>query len=252
MDGDGIGDVVVLSTGVGYTAGGTTVSVKSPGDAASFSTKVRRLSTNQYVTSGTVNGDYLGPVEDGLAIESLGYGQTVREYFNDDGSGHSPIIGWAYDGIPIYGPYGFEDIDDIQSGSKRMESSYILDAARVYNRPSITTWPAGSFIDDYYYNDSGDLDEHGGRFAKTPDFTDGVYAYYASVDLNQVPQFPYYIGDTYRGFAVTENTVTGEKIRQTTYDFENSKLVRNTFPYKMFGDGASSVSYTHLTLPTKA
>ena len=21
---------------------------------------------------------------------------------------HSPIIGWAYDGLPIYGPYGYE------------------------------------------------------------------------------------------------------------------------------------------------
>mgnify|MGYP003148165287 CR=1 FL=1 len=247
MDGDGIGEVVVLSTGVGYTAGGTTVSVKSPGDAASFSTKVRRLATNQFETMHTglsiKEGEYLGPVEDGLAVESLGYGVSTRQIFDDkEENGHSPIIGWAYDGIPIYGPWGFTDVDDSQSTAKRLESGYVLDANRVYNRPSLATWPAGSFIEDYYYNASGDLDEHNGRFAKTPDFPNGIYAYYATIDntgQNANPVFPYYIGDTYRGFPIQVNTVSGEKIKQTTFDFENSQLVRNTFPYKMFGDGAS-------------
>ena len=238
MDGDSIGSVIVISSGIGYTAGGTTVSVKSPGDAATFSTRVRRLSTNQYATSGTTNGEYLGPVEDGLAVESIGYGKTIRESFNDNGGGHSPIIGWAYDGIPIYGPYGFDDIDDIQSSSRKLLTSYKLDSTRVYNRPSTADWPAGSFIEDYYYDTSGDLDEHNGRFAKTPDFPNGIYAYYASVDVNNDPQYPYYIGDTFRGSPIRINTVAGEKIKQTTFDFENSKLVRNTFPYKMFGEGA--------------
>ena len=85
---------------------------------------------NKYKTSGTLNGDYLAPVEDGLAIESVAYGATVRNAFNDDGTGHSPIIGWAYDGNPIYGPYGLTDIDDIQSSARRMVTSYELDPTR--------------------------------------------------------------------------------------------------------------------------
>ena len=238
MDGSEILDVKVLSQGAGYASSTTTVSVKAPGDSATFSTRVRRLVGNKYSTSGTSNGDYLAPVEDGLAVESVAYGATVRNYFNDDGSGHSPIVGWSYDGYPIYGPYGLSDIDDIQSSSRRMKTSYKLDANRVTNRPSTSEYEAGFFIEDYYYDASGDLDEHNGRFCKTPDFQEGTYAYFATVDNVLIPEFPYYIGDTYRGFPLKVNTVSGEKIRQTNYSFETSKLVRNTHPYKMFGDGA--------------
>ena len=238
MVGQELSDVVVLSEGLGYPQT-STVTVKQPGDSATFSTKVRRLVGNKYFTSTTENGDYLAPVEDGLAIESVAYGATVRNTFNDDGTGHSPIIGWAYDGMPIYGPYGFNDIDDIQSSSKRLESSYIIDASGVENRPSVSDFPEGFFVEDYVYNSSGDLDEHNGRFTKTPEFENGIYAYFATIDSNGKPVFPYYVGDTYRGFPIRVNTVAGEKIKQNNFDFENSDLVRNTFPYKMFGDGAS-------------
>ena len=95
---------------------------------------------------------------------------------------------------------------------------------------------------------SGNLDEHNGRFCKTPDFEEGVYAYFATVDEFLLPEFPYYIGETYRGIPLKVNTVPGEKIKQSNYDFENSKLIRNTFPYKMFGDG---VSYDFVYQPYK-
>ena len=33
----------------------------------------------------------------------VGYSTQIGENtFGDDGSGHSPLIGWAYDGNPIY------------------------------------------------------------------------------------------------------------------------------------------------------
>ena len=31
---------------------------------------------------------------------------------------HSPIIGWAYDGNPIYGPFGYSDPNNINSHLK--------------------------------------------------------------------------------------------------------------------------------------
>ena len=238
MNGEEISDVIVLSEGLGYPDT-STVTVKQPGESATFSTKVRRLVGNKFFTSTNEEGDYLAPVEGGLAIESVAYGATVRNVFNDDGSGHSPIIGWAYDGIPIYGPYGFDVSDDIQSSSRRMESSYSLNASKVENRPSTAEFPEGFFIEDYYYDAAGDLDVHNGRFTKTPEFENGIYAYFASVDSFGKPKFPYYIGDTYRAIPLRVNTVSGEKIKQNNFDFENSDLVRNTFPYKMFGDGAS-------------
>ena len=37
------------------------------------------------------------------------YGRCLRELLGDDGTGHSPIIGYAADGYPIYGPYEAAD-----------------------------------------------------------------------------------------------------------------------------------------------
>ncbi len=37
---------------------------------------------------------------------------------------HSPIIGWANDGLPIYGPYGYATAADATSGIRRMVSGF--------------------------------------------------------------------------------------------------------------------------------
>lgn len=39
---------------------------------------------------------------------------------------HSPILGWAFDGHPIYGPYGYSDPMNPSSGIRRMRSGYVL------------------------------------------------------------------------------------------------------------------------------
>jgi hypothetical protein len=39
-----------------------------------------------------------------------------------------------------------------------------------------------------------DLDEYNGRFCITPEFPDGIYAYFVTVDADGTPAFPYYIG----------------------------------------------------------
>ena len=96
-----------------------------------------------------------------------------------DNSFHSPILGWAYDGNPIYGPYGFGNIDG--SGSiRRMESGYKL-VTTATNRPDYTTFPNGFFVNDYIFTGDGDLDESNGRFCVTPDFPNGVYAYFCTI-----------------------------------------------------------------------
>jgi hypothetical protein len=38
---------------------------------------------------------------------------------------HSPIVGWAYDGYPIYGPYGYSSAMDPNSGVRRMVSGHV-------------------------------------------------------------------------------------------------------------------------------
>ncbi|WP_411826077.1 YHYH protein [Luteolibacter sp. AS25] len=95
---------------------------------------------------------------------------------------HSPLVGWAFDGFPIYALYGYADPEDPASEIVEMTSSYRL---REGTRPSPPEGPGGTydgaFSDDYeYVEGSGTLDECNGRFTKTPDFPDGTYAYFLS------------------------------------------------------------------------
>ena len=232
-----ISDVKIISGGVGYTNDTTTIRISNPGSNLRLRASLRPLVLNKAYGLNPTQLNYLAPVGDGLAVNSIGYGNSIRTFFGDDGSGHSPIIGWAYDGNPIYGPFGLEDPDNVQSDVKRMVSGYEIVASNISNRPSIVDFPYGSLINDYVYTGVGDLDDHNGRFTKTPEFPDGIYAYFATVDNLYNPVFPFYIGNTFRSFAIPENTVRGLLIDQTNFNFENSPLVRNTFPYNLFGDG---------------
>ena len=118
---------------------------------------------------------------------------------------HSPIIGFAYDGNPIYGPFGHENPLDPQSSIVRMTSGYSLKSSRS-GGPSINQYSLGSFVDDYAYSHkSGSLDENNGRFCITPEFPEGTYAYFITIDANQVPQFPYILGSNFYSLPVDSN-----------------------------------------------
>ena len=121
---------------------------------------------------------------------------------------HSPIIGWAFDGNPIYGPYGYTDPTNQSSNIRRLEPSYRLKTKLVLNAitnpnpvreggPLLSDDPAGTFTEDYEYTfGEGDLDRYNGRFGKTPEFPEGVYAYFTCIDATEQgnPVFPYIIG----------------------------------------------------------
>tara|TARA_B100001287_G_scaffold62682_1_gene50868 strand:- start:17185 stop:27846 length:10662 start_codon:yes stop_codon:yes gene_type:complete len=103
------------------------------------------------------------------------------------GFAHSPIVGWAYDGNPIYGPYGFANavFDGANTGgTKVMLSSYELDLESSTSlRPP--GFDDGFFIQDYVYKATGDLDEYNGRFCKTDEFPEGTYAYFSTIDNSE-------------------------------------------------------------------
>lgn len=118
-----------------------------------------------------------------------------------DATKHSPIVGFAWDGYPVYGPYGYANTDGT-GGIQRMRSSY---ATKSYttrtNGPNVNAqYPIGCFIEDWQYTaGSGDLDEYNGRFCITPEYPNGTYAYFTTVDANLKPCYPYFIGPTYYG-----------------------------------------------------
>src|SRR5439155_26641275 len=58
--------------------------------------------------------------------DHVDYNSSTKNYSESTNSvaKHSPIIGWAHDGFPIYGPYGYSSASNSVSGIRRMVSGY--------------------------------------------------------------------------------------------------------------------------------
>ncbi len=97
------------------------------------------------------------------------------------------LLGYAADGFPFYYLYGYEDPMDPESGLVALEASWGL---REGLRDSDPGGPYdGSFREDWVHiPGSGDLDECGGRFGVTPEFPEGAYHYYLTLDYPYVPR----------------------------------------------------------------
>lgn len=166
---------------------------------------------------------------------------------------HSPIIGWAYDGNPIYGPYGYTS--STGGSIKLLQSGYTLSPKS--GRPSTTLYPQGFFVEDYEYTNSGDLDEFNGRFGVTPEYPKGTYAYYATIDANNIeplgafrnyrkPIFPYLVGNKFKSNPIPDNFALNSN--QDDADLNKRNFFRNTKPYKLQGNKSG---YNFLTQPEK-
>ena len=160
---------------------------------------------------------------------------------------HSPIIGWAYDGNPIYGPYGYTNA--FGGTVTRIKSSYEL-ITQQSQRPPLSSFSEGFFVEDYQFTGSGDLDEHNGRICVTPEYPNGTYAYFATINANidnsgpfdnfKRPAFPYIIGLTFKSKPNSFNFLKSSN--QSDYDLKSNNWLRNTTPYKL-NDQNSSYSY---------
>jgi hypothetical protein len=141
-----------------------------------------------------------------------------------DSTVHSPLIGFSYDGYPVYGAYGYKNADGT-GGITRIKSGYQLrnistrtvwaDGTDVPDGPAVSvTYPLGYFREDYeFVNHAGAadyLDVHNGRFCVTPEYPNGMYCYFATVDSDWNSAYPYLIGPTYYGI------VTGAKVNSVT------------------------------------
>lgn len=142
-------------------------------------------------------------------------------------SQHSPIVGWAFDGHPIYGPYGYSSAMDATSGITRMKTGYSLrnittrtaypaipggGVTTSQTGPAVsTTYPIGTYCEDWEWlsSNSGDLDEHNGRMCVTPEFPAGTYAYFTTIDAAGIPVFPYYVGVYYHALPDAGNFAQG-------------------------------------------
>ena len=260
-------EVKVVYGGIGYNQNNTSIIATPSGSGAKFEAIikpwkiniVKRLIENSKIeeddgilTTG-LNGDYglqythaYSPRQLRASVQATSFKDGNQFYISDlqlengieiTSSAHSPIIGWAYDGNPIYGPYGYSSktggsIKSLVSGYKQNISS---------TRPgglSESLYLYGFFIDDYEYIGNGDLDEHNGRFGVTPEYPNGVYAYFTTIgDLvgkYRVPTFPYAIGPSYKSKPIDFNF--NAYSNQDFIDINETMWKRNTSPYGLLSE----------------
>ena len=221
--------IEILNRGIGYVQGTTVINLTSVGQDAEFSANVFKWTYNLQESStfdnslGSVfegyNNQYGGEYAHLSNPQRLRYILGDNLFLNTSGEikeqetqlGHSPIIGWAFDGTPIYGPYGYQDPTDQASTIVRVSSSYRVKTNLVYNEvsnpnpyriegPSLSIDPAGTYIEDYEYTFAlGDLDQYNGRFCKTPEYPNGRYCYFVTIDNTEDgnPLFPYILGPSF-------------------------------------------------------
>jgi len=277
-----ITEVFIANSGYNYTNSKTSVDVVPAGSGSSFQANIKAWVINlfeRYLQNGVVTND------DGILTEGLNpnyglqythlyaprklrqnvYREVIRlgkQVFVPDltidlvsntekeSTNHSPIIGWAYDGNPIYGPYGYDtpeggSIRAMQSGYERITSS---------NRPPFAQ---GFFVNDYIFNSKGDLDKHNGRFCVTPEYPNGTYAYFTTISSGSVestgpflgfklPQFPYFIGDQYKSAPIEFNFK--RQSNQDEFDLVSENLSRNVTPYNLT---SQTQEYPYVLNPNK-
>jgi hypothetical protein len=156
-----------------------------------------------------------------------------------DTTKHSPLLGFAYDGFPIYGAYGYKNVNGT-GGITRIKSSYKLrnitvrthyaNGTDVTDGPPVNaTYPLGQYREDYEYTPTSAatpdfLDEYNGRVCVTPEYPNGIYCYFATVDANWNSTYPYVVGPTFYGVRnVTRVTV----ITETTTTYTGTTAVEN-------------------------
>ena len=167
-----------------------------------------------------------------------------------DSTRHSPLLGFAYDGFPIYGAYGYADANGALT---RIRSSYQLrnisvrthyaDGTNVTDGPAVNaTYPLGTFREDYEYvahAESYYLDVHNGRFCVTPEYPGGTYAYFCTVNSGWNSAYPYVVGPTFYGVKTAARV---SSITETVTAYAYVKVAPRVFLQGPFDSGSGLMS----------
>lgn len=188
--------------------------------------------------------------------DNITYNSATGTYAEATGTlHHSPILGFALDGYPIYGPYGYSSAMDSGSAIRRMTSGFQVRngtngttnltatgrrtipqwSATLYGRSTTLTasqygpnvagqYTLGRYAEDHeYLGDVGkvqgvdfDLDVHNGRTCVTPEYPGGTYAYFITIDATGGIVYPYTVGPTYYGVP-SGGSVSSVSEATTTY-----------------------------------
>ncbi|MCK7614183.1 YHYH protein [Roseibium sediminicola] len=104
----------------------------------------------------------------------------------EGGNAVPALIGFAADGFPIYGPYGYSDPTG-KSAMRKLKSSYRVKQGTRPGGPGGRY--NGKFTQDWaFVAGAGDLDQCNGRFAATPEYPDGTYHYVLTDTFPFIPR----------------------------------------------------------------
>ena len=274
--------VIVENEGIDYTDS-TSVSVIASGSGANLNADINRWTVNLFERNKNILKEDDGVLDTSLVEDygvqyvhlyaprklrqttfgtnllrlTVNFAGGIPDLTIDDSnkeinnSLHSPIIGWAYDGNPIYGPNGFDT--NVGGVVRTLKSGYELQPSS--QRPPLSEFRSGFFCEDYVFTGNGDLDEHNGRYCVTPQFPNGVYAYFATIDEGapqtgtifdnfKLPIYPYFIGNSFKSKPNAFNF--DKKSYQGIYDIQNNGWFRDTTTYGLTN---KSISYEFVTQP---
>jgi len=276
-----ITEVKIIQGGIGYSPQDTAIIIETAGSGAKFNASIQSWNINLFqklynlltsddgILTESLNSEYglqyshlYAPRNLRQIVYSLDqggkilYGKTDLRKVNGvevSSTDHSPIIGWAYDGNPIYGPYGYTT----KSGGTvtQLKSGYEVDLKE--NRPPLSTFPEGFFVEDFTHYETNDdkvLDVRNGRFCVTPEFPNGTYAYFVTLNASsdsfgkfvgyKRPVFPYIIGNEYKS---KPNEFNFKKIsNQDDLDLNNTIWLRNTNQYNLIDE---NTQYNYTSIP---
>jgi len=236
----------IINSGIGYDEK-TTLFVQRRGQDARFIAnifewKINQVEKNKNLISTDDEGLIVPSKNDNTKLEFINFypPKTLRYKVNnfvnkdknespDDGQNPYKILGWAYDGNPIFGPYG-----KINGELKLLTSSYKIKSLgeigiSISNqlRPNFNS---GFFVQDYVYNKgNGDLDEYNGMFINDKNLPNITYGYFSTLSGDtKKPQYPYVIPLKFKDFPIDENL--NPRFNQEI-NFDTLNIIRNIGPY---------------------
>lgn len=244
VDGEII-SVTIISSGAGYNQDTTRLTIKKRGKNAKFLSKINSWTINQYFKNKSrIDNAFYG---NGFVIPSKNVKKTLqfinfypsnslRESLRDTKErGESPILGWSYDGNPIFGPYFKDSNGNLEIAKSSYKVKDDIGDLKLYGlRPNKED---GYFIEDYFYDptgledDTSYLDEHNGMFiTNREEFPNGTYAYFMTgeeIGDNIIPTYPYVIGNSFKN---TPNFKNYNSSHNQNIDITETSFIKNTSP----------------------
>jgi hypothetical protein len=244
-----ITQVSVVNSGINYDKKNTTLSIKKRGLDARFvgnifEWEINQIEKNKLIIDSQDEGIIIPSDDINLGLQFVNYYPPKRlrislnNFITDEGKEDPPegstnpyqILGWAYDGNPIFSPYGKVDgqIKKLKSSYNKITEEKRDDLIGLQLRPNFIS---GFFIQDFYFDKAtsdGDLDEYNGMFINNSDFPNINYGYFLSLNDEGKPEYPYVIGSNFKDLPIEENF---EPSFNQELNFNDLDIVRNTGPY---------------------